>query len=1397
FPLPSLTFLPTPFTLIITLWMDESIEKQLLLAGSFYSNGQYEEALQTYRETAKKWPENGIVRSNLSALLLKVSKVDEAIEEAIEAVRLSPLWYKTHYRLGECYRVNGRHLNALLSYSNGLAIDHSNGQLLDASLQSAIAHFKESFPLAALRRTQMTSNAVSILVCIGQCLLQQGVLSTSREILLNAYSLPFPSITVHSSLLSSLISVSSLLSLHESALKFAKEHYELCQNQGLPVISSLESISRECQSLGDLEGSLAARLNIIQYIEKNDPSRVSHILQSADLYLSLEMIEEAAKSYTSVLILDCSDCDRLSARAGLAFTVYHRGETREAIHLMEDLEMNAMDEKLRIRLIEFKSLAMMKEGTFDPNYLSKLLEESSHPATTAKLSFLLAQYFISCGNIESALKMVKKSLGISKRLEDFPLQASSLILLAQIYELNFDTESALSLLEHCLQLPKIPFKEKLQALHRISSLLESVNRLDESIERLEEAMKICTERGNENGIERSKSMMKTIRRKKEERDDLLINQRTEQSETLQEKLAEAQEMNNEVDEASICLSLGKIYEEENKFEEALHYFQQALTVSKQLRLVQMMGVSYLGVARILSIREEWSRVESCARAAVTMGRLMNDESMENEGMILIGKTQHNKGDKELARKVYLKVLRRVKEKNEDEKSAIIHFDVARISDEERAYSHFWSCFSCTNGVDLKMECLLHLSSLPSSSDPHSLLRATLAFAIGEGKMGSLLQLSRKERELDWIDHAIQTSSYAVMKYSDHDNFDSMIDELSSFHPRFSSSLLLSLYSKRKDRRILFTLFRTIPNFVLKELDNEEGEESLLLRSLCLSLMGKDVEWDQSLSNEDSNDRLGFSLSSFISQMEKRKKMIEEAPFLMVETIKSNNIDQLISQYDSLLLELTQFDYLPPQFAIDSFSFCTIVISLFIPSIDNLLHIMDLADWVLAGHCVPPPSSSTVPSIPFTRIFSCGNVSIIWNCTDEKSLSPSYYLSSSSSSSSHLEDTLLSLLQSQSLSQSPSLPKSLLVGMPPITSDLVSFLSSHIFCLYSPLSLHLHFPSSSLLIIDLDQIHSSLSPVRISKEQVVCPTLLVRKILSSDICICSIDSIVRRFYSPLLFTSTTIQNSDSKKKFAPSLLIITYVSSISSFLHSLLFLLFVKGTKTVIILPENISSNDVEKLIDEISRGIEVDMSSLLPSQSIIMGERLFTHRPSTVESLRTSLKRGCLTSDSPSSSFVSTLLNVVPPSVLDHFLHLPLDTNELNETYSRMKRGEIIPEIEEGIHRDSAIKLFNVIFNDHLFTLDDPVWESEVSDLSTALSHLHPPEIKDQPISSPPPRCESRGYQSEGDNGRNSMIESSSFPSQGKYSVSATDRSRKRRKGGKERKRSSSVNQSSRVHKST
>lgn len=37
---------------------------------------------------------SGIVRSNLSALLLKVSKVDEAIEEAIEAVRLSPLWYK-------------------------------------------------------------------------------------------------------------------------------------------------------------------------------------------------------------------------------------------------------------------------------------------------------------------------------------------------------------------------------------------------------------------------------------------------------------------------------------------------------------------------------------------------------------------------------------------------------------------------------------------------------------------------------------------------------------------------------------------------------------------------------------------------------------------------------------------------------------------------------------------------------------------------------------------------------------------------------------------------------------------------------------------------------------------------------------------------------------------------------------------------------------------------------------------------------------------------------------------------------------------------------------------------------------------------------------------------------
>ncbi|GMT07751.1 hypothetical protein PENTCL1PPCAC_29925, partial [Pristionchus entomophagus] len=177
----------------------------------------------------------------------------------------------------------------------------------------------------------------------------------------------------------------------------------------------------------------------------------------------------------------------------------HRGETREAIHLMEDLETISMDDKQRLRLIEFKSLAMMKEGTFDPSPISKLLEETSNHDAAAKLSFILAQYYISSGNVESALKMVKKSLGIAKRMEDFPLQVSSLILLSQIYELHYDSESALSLLEHSIQLPKISFKDKFQILHRISFLLEDLNRLDEAIERMEEAEKMSEERGNERG----------------------------------------------------------------------------------------------------------------------------------------------------------------------------------------------------------------------------------------------------------------------------------------------------------------------------------------------------------------------------------------------------------------------------------------------------------------------------------------------------------------------------------------------------------------------------------------------------------------------------------------------------------------------------------------------------------------------------------------------------------------------------------------------------------------------------------------------------------------------------------------------------------------------------------
>ncbi|GMR42125.1 hypothetical protein PMAYCL1PPCAC_12320 [Pristionchus mayeri] len=1370
--------------------MDESIEEELLLAGSLYSNGQYEEALESYRETAEKWPLNGIVRSNLSALLLRVNRVDEAIEEAKEAVRLAPEWFKTHYRLGECHRTKGEYVDALLSYSKGLTLDHSNGILMDASLETALALFKDSFPLAALRRSQLTSSAVSILVCIGQTLLQQGVLNASREILIDALSLPSPSVTILSSLLSSLISVSSLLSLHKDALRYAKEYYELCENQGISLVSSLESIARESHSIGHLEESLTARLHILDCIEEDDPSRVSHLLHSADLYLSLDMVVEAAQSYTSVLVLDCSESDRLSARAGLALTVLQRGETREAIHLMEDLEMSSLDEKLRLKLIEFKSLAMMKEGTFDATSLSRLIQESSNPATVAKLSFVLAQYFISIGNVENALKLVKKSLGIAKKTDDFPLQSSSLILLSQIYEVHLDSESALSLLEHSLQLPNIPFKDRLQTLHRISSLLENLNRMDEAIERLEEAEKISEEKGNENGIIRSRSMIKNTKRKKEECAQSVsqLNQRKDQSEIMQEKLSEAQEMNNEVDEASICISLGRMNEEVKKWDEALHYYQQALTVSKQLRMVHLMGVSYLGVARVLSMKGEWSRVDNAARAAVTMARLMGEEEMEDDAMSLIGKTLVNKGEKELARRVYMKVLRRMKDHKE--KWASIHFDLGLISDEESASYHFWTCFSSTEGVEVKKECLLHLSTLPSTStNPHCLLRCALAYAIGEKKMESLLRLSRREREIEWIEEALQTSSFALIKYSESGELDQLIDDFSSFPLRYSSSLLLSLYSKRKSRRILFRLFSSMPQFVLQELVDDE-EETEVVRFLCLSLLGRREEGMNSLPEGEWNDQLGISLPSFFLQMEKRRKKIEDAPLLMIEAIESNKIEELINQYDSLLLEMTQFECIPPPFAVNSFSFCTIILSLYIPSIDNLLHIFDLADWVMAGHGVLPPSSTTVPSEPFIRLFSCGSVTIIWSSRDD-SLSPSYIVSSSSCSP--LEDTLLSLLQSQSLPRCSTLNfsnNSLLIGMPPMNLTSTSIPSLHRHSLYSPPSLPLLSPSSKLLIIDRDEVNPSIPPVRISRDEYISPTILARKVLSCDICVASFDSFLTRISSPLLLSN----HPNAKKNLSPSLVILTPPSTPSPSLHSLLFILFARGTKSVVILPNGTSDSEVEKIVNEICEGSEVNLVSILPSSSMVLGERFFIPRSSTTVALRRSLERGCLTSDSPSSSLVSTLLNVVPPSTLDHFLHLPLETKELNEMYLQLKGEESARETNDENTNGCETKLFNLIFNDHLMTLDDAAWEHELADLPTALSLLPPPEIKDQPIS-PPQRPESRGYQSEGENGRQSMIETSSFPSQGKYSVSAIDRSRRRRKTGKEnkgRKRASSVSHSSR-----
>ncbi|XP_043288487.1 tetratricopeptide repeat protein 28 [Venturia canescens] len=210
-------------------------------------NGDYAQAATLYTEALALDPLSHVLYSNRSAARLKMGLFALALQDAVRATELVPQWPKAYYRQGVALQCLGRHGEALVAFSAGLARDPPNSQLLsglvEASLKSPLRPTLEP-TFQQLRAMKLDESPFVVISVVGQELLGAGQYKAAAGVLEAALSIGTCSLKLRGSVFSALSSAYWALNSLDKAISYMQ--------QDLGVARSLGDTQGECRAHGNL-----------------------------------------------------------------------------------------------------------------------------------------------------------------------------------------------------------------------------------------------------------------------------------------------------------------------------------------------------------------------------------------------------------------------------------------------------------------------------------------------------------------------------------------------------------------------------------------------------------------------------------------------------------------------------------------------------------------------------------------------------------------------------------------------------------------------------------------------------------------------------------------------------------------------------------------------------------------------------------------------------------------------------------------------------------------------------------------------------------------------------------------------------------------------------------------
>jgi len=90
---------------------------------ALYSNGQYQEAIDTIKDLTKIFPDDSLLCNIMGACYAGLGQLALAVKSYKKAISIDPEYAKAHYNLGDAYHHQNKHKESIKSYKKSLEID--------------------------------------------------------------------------------------------------------------------------------------------------------------------------------------------------------------------------------------------------------------------------------------------------------------------------------------------------------------------------------------------------------------------------------------------------------------------------------------------------------------------------------------------------------------------------------------------------------------------------------------------------------------------------------------------------------------------------------------------------------------------------------------------------------------------------------------------------------------------------------------------------------------------------------------------------------------------------------------------------------------------------------------------------------------------------------------------------------------------------------------------------------------------------------------------------------------------------------------------------------------------------------------------------------------------------